>query len=64
MPEQENITELLLEFSNGKAIAVDALLPIDLRRVEKTCVQLSTPRTKQPHFTADRTGTRSLYQAD
>ena len=28
MPEQENITELLLEFSNGKAIAVDALLPI------------------------------------
>jgi len=27
-PEQENITELLLEFSNGKAIAVDALLPI------------------------------------
>jgi RNA polymerase sigma factor (TIGR02999 family) len=35
MPEQENVTQLLIELSNGNAVAADALLPVVYDELKK-----------------------------
>ena len=50
MPEQENITELLLEFSNGKAIAVDALLPIVYDKLKRLATKKNYQSTSGSNF--------------